>query len=414
MFPLPSITDESIRLDTLIGLGILDTEPEERFDRITRLAAEIFGVPIALVSLVDADRQWFKSRVGLEATETAREHFICTHAIAAAEIFMVEDASTDTRFAENPLVFGAPGIRFYAGCPLKAANGQRLGTLCLIDHHPRTLTTGQQAALRDLAAIAENELNAVELNKALRLHRKSQQELDQLRHKFCTMAAHEMRAPLASIHGFAELLLQREFSKADRDDLFSRMFRKSGNLLGMLNKMLDLVRIEAGQGADFDLRPVAPEQLAKVALECLDGPDAARRIHIDIAANLPAVVGDSNQLTQAFVNILSNSLKYSAADTRITISAAVEAKQNRQWLIMTISDCGIGMSPEQMERVCERFYRADPGTTITGSGLGMSIVKEIVELHGGILTINSSLGQGTTVAVSLPIAETSTEPALQD
>ena len=156
--------NETQRLEALRRLNILDTPPEERFDRLTRLARRMFDVPIALVSLVDEDRQWFKSRAGLDATETSREISFCGHSILSGDIFMVPDTLSDDRFSDNPLVSGPPDIRFYAGCPLRCyPDGQRLGTLCLIDTKPRSLDQEDLAALKDLAELAERELVAFQL-----------------------------------------------------------------------------------------------------------------------------------------------------------------------------------------------------------------------------------------------------------
>ena len=155
--------DEETRLKRLRSLGILDTAPEERFDRLTRLAKRMFGVPIALVSLVDENRQWFKSCVGLEASETPRNVSFCGHAILGNEIFIIADATLDERFADNPLVLNEPKIRFYAGCPLRDISGSMLGTLCIIDTRPRTLNAEDLDALKDLAELAERELMAIQL-----------------------------------------------------------------------------------------------------------------------------------------------------------------------------------------------------------------------------------------------------------
>ena len=125
--------DEAFRLRTLTSLSILDTPAEERFDRLTRLAQRLFNVPIALVSLIDSNRQWFKSCQGLDVRETPRDVSFCAHAILGNDLLVVPDAAADARFADNPLVTGEPFIRFYAGCPLKAPNGSLLGTLCVID-----------------------------------------------------------------------------------------------------------------------------------------------------------------------------------------------------------------------------------------------------------------------------------------
>ncbi len=154
---------EAERLDALRALGVLDTPPEERFDRLTRLARRMFGVETALVSLVDDERQWFKSRAGLAAHELPRSASFCGHAILGDGVFCIPDTFRDARFADNPLVVGEPFIRFYAGCPIHSADGHKLGTLCVLDPQPREFTSEQERDLRDLAAIVERELHAVEL-----------------------------------------------------------------------------------------------------------------------------------------------------------------------------------------------------------------------------------------------------------
>lgn len=154
--PLP--LDETARLMSLHSLRILDTPAEDRFDRITRMAKRFFSVEICLISLVDSDRQWFKSKQGLDACETPREISFCGHAILSEEVFVVNDASNDIRFADNPLVTDAPAIRFYAGCPIHSADGFRIGTFCLIDSKPRDFSTDDSDTLKDLAALVEDEL----------------------------------------------------------------------------------------------------------------------------------------------------------------------------------------------------------------------------------------------------------------
>jgi len=155
--------DEGRRLDTLRSLKLLDTAPEERFDRLTRLAKRLFGVPICLVSIVDAKRQWFKSAQGLDAPETHRDISFCGHAILEDKLFIIPNTLEDERFADNPLVLDDPNIRFYAGYPLKVMNGSKMGTLCIIDREPREFTEDDYGLLKDLAAMAEQEIAAVQL-----------------------------------------------------------------------------------------------------------------------------------------------------------------------------------------------------------------------------------------------------------
>lgn len=157
MIAAPTPDDESARLATLRVLQVLDTDPDERFDRITRMARRLFKVPIALISLVDADRQWFKSAQGLDVRETPRDVSFCGHAILSEDILLIPDSHRDPRFADNPLVTGPPHVRFYAGCPVRAPSGHRLGTLCLIDHAPRGFDVDDQATLHDLAYMVEQQ-----------------------------------------------------------------------------------------------------------------------------------------------------------------------------------------------------------------------------------------------------------------
>jgi diguanylate cyclase (GGDEF)-like protein len=180
--PLPSNEEE--RLQELYRLNILDTEAEERFDRITRLAQRMFNVPIALVSLVDKDRQWFKSKQGIEAAETPRAISFCGHAILDDEIMIVNNATEDKRFMDNPLVIDNPNIRFYLGCPLKIKSNFSIGTLCLIDKIPRKFTDEDLELIRDLANMVQSDLEV--------LQRSTTDELTSLsnRRGFLTIAHH--------------------------------------------------------------------------------------------------------------------------------------------------------------------------------------------------------------------------------
>ena len=157
--------DETRRLLSLHSLRIMDSAPEERFDRVTRMAKRIFDVNICLVSLVDSDRQWFKSKQGLDACETPREVSFCGHAILEERTFVVEDAHTDPRFADNPLVTGDPNVRFYAGHPVHSREGKRIGTLCVIDDKPRSFSEKDAETLKDFAALVDDELaSSAEIN----------------------------------------------------------------------------------------------------------------------------------------------------------------------------------------------------------------------------------------------------------
>jgi GAF domain-containing protein len=154
--PLPA--NEAARVALLRDYQILDTPPEEVFNRIVRLASNLIGTPIALVSLIDETRQWFKAKVGIDVDETPRDIAFCSYAILFDDVMEVADATADDRFQDNPLVTGPTSIRFYAGAPLATSGGEKMGTLCVIDTKPRTLTHQEREILRDLAALVSEEM----------------------------------------------------------------------------------------------------------------------------------------------------------------------------------------------------------------------------------------------------------------
>ena len=213
MLAPPYPIDEVRRIQSLEGLGVLFTPAEARFDRITALAVRMLDVPIALVSLVGAQCQWFKSKQGLDASETPRSVSFCGHAILQEETLIVPDAALDPRFADNPLVVGDPFIRFYAGHPLKGADGSKLGTLCVIDRRPRQIAPDEIATLRDLAALVESELQVSALSH---VQQQLIAERDELQRRSLLDAFTHCwnRSAIMDI-------LARELARADRDDLFT-------------------------------------------------------------------------------------------------------------------------------------------------------------------------------------------------
>lgn len=248
--------NEADRLLALRALNILDTPEEESFDRLTRVAANIFGTPTALISLVDDERQWFKSRIGFEPSQTDISVSFCAHALGNSEPLVVPDATADPRFADNALVTGQPYIRFYAGAQLRTTGGFDLGTLCIIDTEPRQHPTAEQLRLlQDLAETAtllieqrrmvmDFEAHAEARDRAEDEMRRAKEAAEsatlEMRALF-SRVSHDLRTPLAAISGFAELLADTPLSEDQKSDV-EEIRRAGRDLLVMIDSLLQVAR----------------------------------------------------------------------------------------------------------------------------------------------------------------------------
>jgi GAF domain-containing protein len=211
-YPLPE--GEGERVNTLRGYGILDTHPEDRFDELTRLAAAICRAPIAVISLVDEDRQWFKSKLGIEACQTARRDAFCAHTILSHELFIVPDARQDPRFATSPLVLSDPYVRFYAGAPLTEPQGHNLGALAVMDRVPRQLEREQMEALGILSRQVIAQVTLGKNLEALKLALKARDDLEE----DMQTVIQDFQEAKATIHTLKGLLPVCAWCKKVRDD----------------------------------------------------------------------------------------------------------------------------------------------------------------------------------------------------
>lgn len=416
--PILQIDDEAMleaqRQMALDDYGILDTPPEEGFDRLTRLAASLLDAPVALVSLLDGSRQWFKSRVGTEVTETPRAWAFCDHTIRQTGVFVVPDARADARFRDNPLVTGMPHIRFYAGAPLRTPTGEQIGSLCIIDSKPHQgLDERAQAVLRDLAALTVDEM---ELRRAaqvatdeLMARRRSEGRLiaaHRAKNEFMASLAHEWGTPLNAIMGFAEVIEQQSFGRdaIDRYSEYARDIRTAGgHLLSMITEVLDHARIESGK-VELALIDVDLREVVESAGRMVRGLAADRQVNLDL--HLPQrpvmLTIDVLRIRQVLINLLTNAIKFTPS------GGQVEARLEKAagCAMMLIRDTGCGIPEDEIETVLLPFGRASNATRgIEGTGLGLPISKGFIELHGGRLTLQSRLGRGTEARVVLPTTD---------
>lgn len=228
-------------------------------------------------------------------------------------------------------------------------------------------------------------------------------EVDRMKSEFLSTAAHELRTPMASLFGFTELLLRRKYDETRQRDMLETMHRQAALLINLINELLDLARIEARQGKDFNIAPRPIRELIEETLSALIVKNDPREVEIDAPLIEAEVVVDPDKTRQALTNVLSNAYKYSPRGGAIQLRTRVDDLNGRPMYMIEVEDHGVGLTNEQLGRVFERFYRADPSGNIPGTGLGLCLVKEIMELQGGAIQMDSRHGQGTTVRLWLPL-----------
>lgn len=404
----PNPDNELQRLDALYQCLILDTAPDERFDRITRLCQTLLECPICVVSLVDAERQWFKSIYGLDARETSRTISFCGHAILCDGIMEVSDARQDDRFFDNPLVAGFPNIVFYAGAPVTTARGYAVGTLCVIDHKPRRLDAEQRRILLDLSHWVAD---LIQLGSTLRDSRTlvddviQAKELEKIKDELIAVVSHELRTPLTSVIGALGLIkrqLQKEGATGRYGELFEIAYSNSFRLNMLVNDLLDIEKLMAGKMA-FRIEPLALADLLQQAVQENKSyaDQYAVRLQLSPLTEDFWVAVDRLRFQQVLSNLISNAVKFSPKAATVEITATRQQDSVR----IAVRDHGPGIPQEYQSRIFQKFSQADTSASRKkeGTGLGLAISRELVERMDGAIGFESELGRGTTFFINFPL-----------
>lgn len=385
---------EESRLEALLRYEVLDTQDEEAFDELTELASSICNTPISLISLVDDHRQWFKSKVGLDATETGKDIAFCSHAILQDNVFEVPNALDDKRFVDNPLVTGAPDIRFYAGAPLKNAEGLSIGTLCVIDQEARVLTNEQRRALQVLAKQVISQLE-------LRLNNRRLERLNTEREQLFTVLAHDLRSPFTSILGVARRLKKRaqDLSPEDVSNMSELVLNSSLRVYQLLDELLQWSENRLGatkcEMEPVELLPLLTETITLMSEGAeLKAVNLSHRVERGVSMQ-----GDPTLIKTTLRNLVANAIKYAPENGRVLVSAKVEG----EWVEVSVEDNGAGV-PELTKKSlfveCVKSQRGSQGEA--GHGLGLNLSFEFVRMQGGRIWLDERYTDGARITFRLP------------
>ncbi|NPD45405.1 MULTISPECIES: ATP-binding protein [unclassified Lentimicrobium] len=392
----PKIPQNEIkRLEELKKYSILDTMPEKEYDDITALASYICRTPISLISLIDDDRQWFKSRHGLDAESTPRNVAFCAHAINHKDqLMIVPDSRDDKRFHDNPLVTGAPNVVFYAGIPLVSSEGYPVGTLCVIDHEPKELDEAQQKALITLSnqviELFEARRKTMELNIKLYELGIQNEALD----NFARIAAHDIKSPLNNIIQLSALFkaMYKDAVDPKAIQVLDVISNSSSKLTGLIDGILEYSRNTKLLSTDK-----SEVKVYQTINELIDNSFHQFKKYTQFKLNIDeslSIFSNKTAFQQILINLISNGIKYNDHEEVII---SISAKEENGFFHFNVIDNGKGIREDEIEKVFD-IFQTTSNTDKSGSygtGIGLATVKSIVEGLGGEISVRSVVGKGS-------------------
>lgn len=397
------------RLKSLRLSGLLDTPPEAAFDRFAELAHQIIGVPVVLVSLVDEDRQFFKSQIGLpepwaSARETPLSHSFCQHVVNTKQPLIVSDARENDLVKDN-LAVADIGIIAYAGIPLETSDHQILGSFCAIDSQPRQWSDNEILVLKSLAEMVIREVELRKLAQEYQSRFDTLQKAEMRRDDLVHMIVHDLRTPLSSLSGGLQALdvLLAEDADDSQRQMLDIARRGARSLSQMVDTILDVSRGEAGL-LDVNCKPISPLSLINIALEQTQSlsQKKSQSLSVEVAGDLPTLCADESKLSRVLVNLLGNAIQYTPAKGRIhiTVERDTDDSQSQLW---RVHDNGSGISQGELQTIFEKFGQGTAANrSAPSSGIGLTFCKMVVEAHGGRIWAESEVGQGSRFCFTIP------------
>jgi len=385
---------EEERIKALNRYEVLDTPPDGSFDKLTRLAAKLFNVPIAIISIVDKDRIWFKSKYGVDVQEVSRDIGLCAQAVLSDGLYTVEDMFIDPEIALNPLRLGDVDLRFYAALPLKTIDNFNLGAFCLIDKVPRKFGSEDESILSDLRDLV---MDQIELKLASRL-------IAIQHNQILNTTAHDLKNPLTTIPVRADLIKMRKNDPEMVDKMCEQIKTASLNMVRIIDELLLSGTAEAGKVQLLYIKLNLSSLVSNVI--SMNLPLAERKnqtINFIPEADVE-ITGDEGKLSEVLDNLINNAIKYSPANTNIEVGV----KKLEDKVLIMVKDEGQGLTEDDKNRLYQRFTRlsAQPTGGENSTGLGLSIVRVLVEAHRGRIWAESEgHDKGSTFIVELPLQD---------
>lgn len=387
------------RKKLLKEFDILDTANEEMFDNVTETASKVCNMPIAMITLLDDKKHFFKSKIGIDITETSIENSFCKVAIEKSnEILIVEDATIDERFKKNPMVVGLPDIVSYYGVPLVSQSGIAYGTLCVIDTQKNKLSENQIEILTKLAKTVENLINLRSKGKFFDAYQIKIERYSKNMEDFTYMAVHDLKAPLRGIDSFVKMLEKKHKEIWDEKDekYISFILQCTKKMYNLIQDLLEYSKrtTDKSNFVEFDLKELINEIFSTSTFEIKEPKP------ILICEEMPMIFSSKIAFTAIFNNLIINGLKYQE-DNQIPKIEIKSIDDELNW-IFTISDNGIGIESAYFEEIFKPLVRLHGNLKYEGTGLGLAICKKIIEDLNGQITVDSVLGESSTFTLKIP------------
>ncbi|WP_235298094.1 GAF domain-containing sensor histidine kinase [Portibacter marinus] len=396
--PIPE--NENDRNAELRTFHILDSLPEQDYDDITKLASKICETPISLITLIDKDRQWVKSKYGADVNETPRQDAFCSYTILEPnQPLIVSNMREDARFKDNPFVKGEPNIDFYAGVPLVTDNGYPLGSLCVMDVKPHSLSSEKVEALKILGRQVMNLLKLHKKVKELSISKmRMERTVDNLR-EFSKIVAHDIKAPVRNMRMFAQIILEdfgddlNDEIKEHVNHIIKSAYKSHQYIDGVLSysKTVHFLKHDVGR---VDLNQLMED----IAFQ-LTPPEG---IKINFPKNLPVINASKTALQIVLSNLIGNAVKYNDKEEG-KIDIDLEVKDD--FATFTVKDNGRGIPQSELEKIFSLFYTVTPDkeADYSSTGVGLSIVQKIVTDLGGHISVESKENEGSTFTFTITL-----------